>query len=380
MAERQEGTAVTWWQVGRIVLKAALLFVVFNLLFAWARPLERMGGWSLYNELLPGRARLPYGENPAADYNLTLNNIPAMMASHEVARPKAADEFRVLVLGDSGVWGWLLRPEETLAAQITRLGLETGDGRRVVAYNLGFPVLAVAKDLLLLDAAMAYDPDLIIWPVTLDSLPREKQLTHPLLQNNPQRVRRLIDTYGLALDRDDPRFVARDFWQETITGRRRDLADLLRLQLVGVAWAATGIDQDIPADFPLRQSDFEADLSWQGYEEPAELDSEGLALEVFTAGVARAGDVPVLIVNEPIFISSGENSDLRYNSFYPRWAYDQYRNLLARVAAEEEWLYLDVWDAIPPAEFTDTPVHMTAAGTAQFAALLQDAIGDVAGR
>ena len=30
-------------------------------------------------------------------------------------RPKADDEFRVLLVGDSGNWGILLKPEETLA-------------------------------------------------------------------------------------------------------------------------------------------------------------------------------------------------------------------------------------------------------------------------
>ena len=37
------------------------------------------------------------------------------------------------------------------------------------------------------------------------------------------------------------------FWDRTLIGARRPLADLLRLQLYGVLWAATGIDQDIPA-------------------------------------------------------------------------------------------------------------------------------------
>ncbi|MCZ7670394.1 MAG: hypothetical protein M5U34_26160 [Chloroflexi bacterium] len=45
-----------------------------------------------------------------------------------------------------------------------------------------------------------------------------------------------------------------------------------------------------------------------------------------------AGDVPVLLINEPMFISSGRNSDLRYNAFYPRWAYDQYREMLGETA------------------------------------------------
>jgi len=45
--------------------------------------------------------------------------------------------------------------------------------------------MSLTKDLVLLNEAMQHQPDLIIWPVTLESFPREKQLVHPLLQNNP---------------------------------------------------------------------------------------------------------------------------------------------------------------------------------------------------
>ena len=47
-----------------------------------------------------------------------------------------------------------------------------------------------------------------------------------------------------------------------------------------------------------------------------------------------------------MFISSGQNSDLRYNSFYPRWAYDQFHALLNSQAAANDWHYLDLWDSI----------------------------------
>jgi hypothetical protein len=73
--------------------------------------------------------------------------------------------------------------------------------------------------------------------------------------------------------------------------------------------------------------------------------------------------VPILIVNEPIFISDGQNSDLRYNAWYPRWAYDSYRELLQKTADIGEWQYLDLWDKIDSDEFTDSPVHLTTAGT-----------------
>ena len=352
-----------WPTLGRIALKALLLFALVNAAFALARPLDALGRLSLYNALFPGRARLPYGEAPAEDYNLTLNNLPAMFAAHELARPKAADEFRVLLLGDSGTWGWFLRPEETLAGQLNALGLRAADGRRVVVYNLGYPVMSLTKDLLLLDGALEYDADLVLWPVTLQSFARGRQLDHPLLQENPDPVRDLIAAYDLALDPFDSRFVNRARLDETVVARRRDLAGLLRLQALGLAWAATGIDQAIPTDIPLRQSDLEADESWLDVSGPRPLTGDDLTFDVLRAGVARAGGVPVVIINEPIYISDGANSDVRYNSFYPRWAYDQYRALLAERAAAEGWRWLDLWDAIPPDEFSDTPVHLTPAGT-----------------
>ncbi len=99
-------------KAARIILKAACLFMLANLVFAWADPIESIGRLSLYNGLVPGRQRLPYGEQ-AASYNLIVTSLSAMFASHEIAQPKAADEFRVLVLGDSSVWGLLLQPDET---------------------------------------------------------------------------------------------------------------------------------------------------------------------------------------------------------------------------------------------------------------------------
>lgn len=360
-----------WRRMGRLILKTALLFLLLNFLFTLL-PREAAGAVSLYNTVYPGRPRLPYGENPAQSYNLTLNSIPAMFASHRLSRPKAAGEFRIILLGDSGTWGWFLENEDTLAGQLNRMNLAASDGRQVVIYNLGYPIMSLSKDLLLLDEAMSYDPDLILWPVTLESFAPEKQLEHPLLQHNPERLRRLIDAYQLRLNRDDPRFVAPGGWAATLVGQRRALADWLRLQQVGLAWSATGVDQAIPAQIPLRQSDFDADESWHAYNAPTQLAAEELAFDVLRAGMVRAGNVPVLLINEPIFISHGRNSHLRYNLWYPRWAYDQYRELLAATAAAQNWPYLDLWDAVPAAEFSDSPVHLTPAGAALFAGTLRE--------
>lgn len=373
-ANNEQTSGITWWVIGRLVVKTAVLFLLCNLAFAATHPLPALGRLSLYNHLLPGRPRLPYGENPATAYNLSLYNLPAMLQSHLVSQPKAKDEFRVFILGDSATWGWFLQNEDTLAGQLNAGQYQMENGRFLAAYNLGYPVMSLSKDLLLLNAALPYQPDLILWLVTLESFPLDKQLVHPLLQNNPEPMRQLIEQYDLNLNPQDGRFITPTFWQQTIIGQRRNLADLLRLQLVGFSWAATGIDQTIPPEIPLRQSDLAADVSWQTYSQPVTITADSLSFDVLQAGITMAGDVPILVINEPMFISNGQNSHLRYNSLYPRWAYDQYRQLLAETAESQNWHTLDLWDTIPPNQFTDTPVHLTPAGTKMLAEMIMEVI------
>jgi hypothetical protein len=353
----------------RVVMKAVVLFALINFAFIVIDPLPTLGRVSVYNVLVPGRARLPYGENSEQSYNLSLNNLDAMFASHEVARPKAADEFRVLLLGDSATWGILLRPEETLAGALNAGNYSSSDGHRMRFYNLGHPVMSLAKDMLLLDYAMRYEPDAIVWLLTAQSFPREQQLFPPLVQRNADAMRRLIAQYNLRLNPQDSRLVDLTFLERTLVGRRRDLADWLRLQVYGFAWAATGIDQYYPPTYTPRREDFDEDVTWQGISQPRALTYD-LAFDVLAAGIARAGDVPVLLVNEPMFISGGRNSDLRYNFFYPRWAYDSYRQLLNETADEQGWELLDLWDAISPDEFTDSPVHLTPEGARQLSEMV----------
>jgi hypothetical protein len=43
---------------------------------------------------------------------------------------------------------------------------------------------------------------------------------------------------------------------------------------------------------------------------------------------------------------------------------------MSEQTAENGWDYLDLWDSIPPEEFTDTPVHLTPDGTEMLTILL----------
>ncbi|MBC8507252.1 MAG: hypothetical protein H8D34_20500, partial [Chloroflexi bacterium] len=171
----------------RILLKGLIL----TLFVALILPLfPDMGHLSGYNRIFPGRKRLPFGENPARAYNLSLYNLDAMFAAHEISQPKAAVEYRIILIGDSSVWGTLLKPDQTLAGQLNQREL-TFCGKTAHFYNLGYPTISLTKDLLLLDYAARYKPDAIIWLTTLEAFPLEKQLTSPLVANNATDIQGL---------------------------------------------------------------------------------------------------------------------------------------------------------------------------------------------
>lgn len=348
-----------------IIVKTLILFALFNLVFAWTG-IGVSGKLSLYNHIFPGRLRLPFGENPGEAYNFSLDNLDAMFASHILAgSKKPADEFRVIVIGDSSTWGILLHPEETLAGLLDSKGLDCS-GKKIRAYNLGYPTLSLTKDLLILDRAMDYQPDLIIWPVTLESFPEDKQLTSPLVQNNQVSLIALSDKFDLNLKVPSS---PTTFLQKTIVGQRKSLADLIRLQLYGSMWAATGIDQVYPLDYQKAQTDLKNDQAFHSWM-PPEMPIDQLAFYALMDGLKIAGNVPVLMVNEPILISQGTNSDIRYNFYYPIWAYDQYRKLMQSYTHENSINYLDLWNIIPPSEFTNSAIHLTPSGEKLYASSL----------
>lgn len=357
----------------RVLLKAAILFAALNLIYALAEPLPWLSRITLYNSLLPGRERLPFAENPDQAYSVSLQRIEGMFASHALSGDdKPFDEFRVLLLGDSAVWGWLLEPDETLSACLNAGDYLTADRRTLNTYNLGYPVLDVLKDVMILEEALQYKPDAVVWFITLASFYPDEQLYHPVVKNNQDRARALIARYDLALDVNTLPGTP-TLWERTIIGQRRELADLLRFQLYGLAWMVTGVDHVNPKfDQKRPENLLPGDDIFGKPRVEGGWTEQNLSIDVLRAGLelAEQHDLPVLLINEPIYQSQGLNSDTRYNAYYPRWAFDSYRELMDSLAENYGWRYLDLWDAAPNDQFTDTSLHLTPAATCDFAALV----------
>lgn len=337
------------------ILLTGILTLVFLVIFAslwqFVQPLQFLNRISLYNSIFPGRDRLPFGESPKTAYNFSIDSLDAAFASHKIsgAGEKNPSMLRIVTVGDSSSWGTLLRPEETLCGQLN--GRILADGRTAECFNLAYPTLSLAKDYLILNRAMRYDPDLILWPLTLESFPEQKQSDNALIRANLDEYRSLFPEKEIPDLTLDP--IERSLW-----GQRRQAADWLRLQLYGLMWAGTGIDQDYPESYPAPQIDLEADSSYYGMEGP--LPDSFLSWDILEKGISRAGDVPVLLINEPMLISDGENSEIRYNYYYPREAYDGWHQSLLDRAENSGWHLLDLWDILAAGDFTNSAIHYNA--------------------
>ncbi len=361
--------AMNWKFIRNILIKALVLFVVFNLVVIAFSPFSGLGKLSLYNLVFPGRQRFPFGEVPQQTYSFTINDLDALFSSHVVSRSKPEEEYRVFILGDSSAWGTLLHPEETLAGRLNAMQLSSADGRQVVFYNLAYPTLSLWKDVLILDYAMQYQPDLILWPMTLESFPGINKEESPLLTDNRNRLNNIFARYELpTTSLETGGILTNNFLTQ-----RRSLADWYRLQLYGVLWAATGIDQDYSQTWNPARRDFEESDTLAQLNNIAETDLTGLLdFTPIETGIRIASDTPVIFINEPIMVSTGLNHEIRYNDYYPVWAYDQYRTLLTNQCAVQGWTCLDAWDLVPEDQFTNSAIHMTPAGERLFAQFVAD--------
>ena len=364
--------------VARLFTKIVVLLILSTFVF-FPFVNDSVGKATLYNWLVPGRTRFPYSDIPSQSYSISLFDIEANFYSHLVSgKPQFKDEFRVFVIGDSSIWGTLLKPDDTLVGQLNDLELQTQGGNPVQFYNLGYPTLSLTKDLFFLENALEFQPDMIVWLFTLESFPDDKQLSSPIVVNNYQMVNKMIEEYNLDQDHEDNSFARTSYWDQTLIGQRRNLADIIRLQLYGVMWAITGIDQVYPGDYEHAKRDFEEDTSFHDWEE-GEMTSSDLAYHILHSGHTITGNTPILLVNEPILIGDGKNSDLRYNFYYPIWAYDQYRQTMQSLSYKNDWNYIDLWDLVPEKEFTNTAIHTTAEGVGLIADILSGPILDIIG-
>lgn len=359
-----------------VILKALVLFLVFNLVYALVRPspgwflVLRRGSYERFPALwIPDVHR----DGSVSIEREMFSNMDLLFASHVLTRPKAADEYRVFIFGDSSVWGTALHADETIAGQINKLNLFTCSGQRVVAYNLGYPSNSATKDLLFMERARQYQPDLSIWLFSMLAFQRIRQDV-PFVVDNPAAMQALMGAYDLPHDTSLLSPAADTFWDATLVGSRRDLNLLIRLQASTLLLDSLGMDDprilyehgNHYQDVPKPSEDF------FGIFPPADLRAH-LAFETLPVASAITGG-RIIYVGEPIEISTGAHSDIAYNSTFPRWAYDQFREIISAMSLEANWTYLDLWNLIPEQQFGSNIFHLVPDGEAILAGRIAEAL------
>lgn len=349
-----------------IIIKSGILFVLFETVLCFSN--INFGAINLYAPLGLLRKRFPVSSQAPYDAALNVGNLDTMFASHVVSKPKKPNEFRIFVLGDSSVWGVRMDTQQTLTEQINRLDLACGN-KTPISYNLSFPLSSASKDLMILDKAMSYQPDLIIWFITWNTLSPKARLNNILITQNPAEFYQLGKQYDFL----PPKYQASNFMDNIVT-RQRTLFHVIQYQAYSIVQLATGRDQ---IQFPLgatRPAELSNNISFDGLKPPL-LPESSISLDQVRDFYKRAENTPVILVNEPILILNDiPNSDIRYNEYYPRWIYDQYRLYLNKAASQNNWDYLDLWNFLTPDYFTNTPLHVSPDGEYQLAEKITPAI------
>lgn len=344
----------------RIVVKALVLLAIFDIVFISLDLSDKLLTVSVFGSLVPYRNRLVAFQEDVPNQLLPLD---VLLRAHEIARPKAADEFRVVLLGDSGILGAGDPDDGTVSALMTATG-QTIEGKHVRAYNLAFPVPSAIRDLLIGDASLTYQPDLIVWFVTLAGF-RDDGLDQ-LIEANPRLMTQLTAKFGLnGMNARTYGHASEAWWQRSIFVQNSVLYRWLKLQTFFAVrqYSFKTIPAGIILQFPVpKEPAIRAD-------DPAFAPMPNPNWPVLPA-LTQLARVPVLVVNEPILVMP--QAGVNYNLEIGRQVYDDYRTALNQYCEEHYLWCLDIWDSVPVSGYTDSTVHRTVAANGIITKLVLD--------
>lgn len=351
----------------RVMLKAIILAVVINVIclvthFNPVATLTRLNLWGLVGN---GRARLIY----QSDVRNGFLPIESLLATHVLAyTPKAPDEFRVFVFGNSGPYGAGLDDEETLAGQLNQANIRI-NGKRVVVYNLAFPNSNVVTCTLILNAALRYQPDLAITFVTANMFNNEQTYwdqTQVMINLNRERLEQLAAEYGMT-DWLEPRLSPRPFGYELLG--IRDQNTLIpwfdSLFYPFVQYPIVHPNRRIAQEpLPATPNNFEAISGTYPVLNPT-WDFLTISAQMMQAVGGR-----FWVINQPTVVIGGPHSDDSYSPLYGRAFYDAYEATIQSYTQTRHLWYTDMWQVVPAEYYTDSELHLNKQGTSILAKTL----------
>ncbi len=372
-------------QFGRVLIKAIALLIVFDLVQMAVNLPAAIDRWAIYRSFTPPTSRLGLALQIGDPIWWRLD---PLLDAHEIARPKAPDEYRVIFLGDSATFCLYCRSNEAIPQVFTDLGA-TIAGKHVRGYNLAYPGSDWLKDVLILKHALKYQPDAIVWLVTAKGagdqpLPQEPE-AHLITRLNADELPALardfnLDTWEMRRYADANAWCQASIWLHG--GRYRDWLILVaRTLIAALRYPQQDLTQEyLPPGDPVMTKPISAvaeiNSTLPGYDR-----FPNRQWDLLLAGqrLAREAGIPLLIMNEPTYVGSGPNSDLNYSSFYERALYDRFRAALTEFTQQHEMHYLDRWNFLPPEDFSNTSLHYNLDGNRRVAEEVMQGLQRLAG-
>jgi len=330
----------------RIVLKSLVLFIGFNLLltsfpnlsyFMFKPFLPKLRKFPIDIVYYDSQARHGFGVQNVFDVNVLFN-------THIISQEKKRGyQYRIIFIGDSTIRDSRIYPI---------LNQQGCAGKNLQAYDLGYYSTSATKDLMILQEAMKYSPDLVVWSLTSDTLSNEPKVF--ALANSADLVS-LINTYDLSVTADQ---------SYTSVASLFHGADeiLLQTRLVinyEVLFPAFGNTQKV---IQIGLHDVRTDNT----EEGTNVGNGANLYSALAAAQSMVGSTPLIVINEP-----------RPSSVVTQPDYLEYRQKMLNLARGKRWSFLDLWNLVPDQDFLDT-IHRTAGGETLFDKATVPAILDIA--
>jgi hypothetical protein len=280
-----------------------------------------------------------------------------LLRQHEVCWRRGNDgEARVFLIGDSGPLGFPGPADQAVAGVLNRRFDETGV--RAHVFNFGLVTTYQLKDALILRLALDYQPDVILYPITLGAFihvaPVIFPSLSPLMDANMVALREFAAGKPAGLGEPLERYRA-SFAQEPPRGvlwKLRQLGTLVRSAVRHYAKALTrlltGEEQKLIAAADkgwydcarTKQQEQKHFVGWQSWNVLAWLEQ-----------VSRERGIPVLLVNWPTQrVPLGEC----YNPHHTRTAIEEWDVWLRNEAAARGLTYLDLREMLGSGDFVDT--------------------------
>jgi len=289
------------------------------------------------------------------------------LRQHELCWQVRADpaQPRAFLIGSSAVFGLPLPVDDTVSERLNAHLVEVGAPGHV--FNLGYVGAYQTRDAVVLDAALAYEPDLIIYPLTLADF-NQRDWSFPVLRefflSNRARVAELAAGQAPGLEAPLARITASEDGAGYLARTALHLREGGALVRAAVRAQAEALARRLDPSFPLpstttagRQPHYDCAATlrsaaalydnWQSWNILAYLER-----------VSRARSLPILIVNWPI---AHEPVDSCYNVRHSAESIEQFNRWLAAEATARGLSYLDLHDLLPPELFADS-LHVTAEG------------------